>query len=76
MNPERGQRVYTVFEAALQCDPAGRAALLDTLCGDHTELRAEVERLLADDERASRERFLTEPSPPGQGDQGHRPGHA
>ena len=74
MNPERGQRVYTIFEAALRCDPAGRAALLDTLCGDDTELRAEVERLLADDERASRDRFLTDPAPAGQGDQGHRPG--
>ena len=64
MNPERSQRVYTIFEAALQCDPAGRAALLETLCGDDTELRPEVERLLADDERASRDRFLTDPSPP------------
>jgi hypothetical protein len=74
MNPERGQRVYTVFEAALQCDPAGRAALLVTLCGDDRELRAEVERLLADDERASRDRFLADPAPPGQGGEGHRPG--
>jgi hypothetical protein len=45
MNPERGQRVYTVFEATLWCDPAGRAALLDTLCGDDAGLRAEIERL-------------------------------
>jgi hypothetical protein len=74
MNPERGQRVYTIFEAALRCDPAGRAALLETLCGDDTELRAEVERLLADDERASRDRFLADQSPPGQGAEGHRPG--
>jgi serine/threonine protein kinase len=48
--------------------------LLETLCGDDTELRAEVERLLADDERASRDRFLTDPSPPGGGDEGQRPG--
>jgi WD40 repeat protein/tRNA A-37 threonylcarbamoyl transferase component Bud32 len=72
MNPERNQRVYTVFEAALRCDPAGRAALLDTLCGEDTELHAEVERLLADDERASRDRFLATPIPPGQGELGHR----
>ena len=52
MTPERGERVYEVFEAALECDPAGRAALLDELCGGDPELRAEVERLLADDERA------------------------
>ena len=71
MNPERGQRVYTIFEAALRCDPAGRAALLDTLCGDDTELRAEVERLLADDERASRDRLPAPPAPPGRDAQGH-----
>jgi serine/threonine-protein kinase len=74
MNPERSQRVYTVFEAALRCDPAGRAALLETMCGEDTELRAEVERLLADDERASRDRFLTDRAPPGQGGEGQRPG--
>ena len=74
MNPERGERIRTIFEAALRCEPAGRAALLDTLCGNDSELRTEVERLLADDERASRDRFLTDPSPPGQGEEGHRPG--
>jgi WD40 repeat protein/serine/threonine protein kinase len=74
MNPERSQRVYTIFEAALRCDTADRAALLDTLCGDDPELRAEVERLLADDERASQDRFLTDPSPAGQGDRGRRHG--
>jgi WD40 repeat protein/tetratricopeptide (TPR) repeat protein/tRNA A-37 threonylcarbamoyl transferase component Bud32 len=72
MNPERGQRVHAIFEAALRCDPAGRAALLDAVCGDDPELRAEVVRLLADDERASRDRFLAAPTPPGQGDGGHR----
>ena len=83
MNPERDKRIYSVFEAALRCDPAGRAALLDALCGDDPELRTEVERLLADDERASRDHFLTDPPPPGQGDPGRptraprlaRPGH-
>jgi serine/threonine-protein kinase len=74
MNSKRRQRVYTVFEASLRCDPAERAALLDTLCGDDSELRAEVERLLAADERASREGFLTNPAPPRQDDQAHRAG--
>jgi tRNA A-37 threonylcarbamoyl transferase component Bud32 len=74
MNPERSQRVYTVFEAALRCDPADRAALLETMCGDDTELRAEVERLLLQDTEAERGGFLAPPTPPGQGDQGHRPG--
>ena len=36
--------------------------------------RTEVERLLTDDERASRDHFVTDPSPRGQGDEGHRPG--
>ena len=58
----------------MRCDLAGRAALLETLCGDDSELRTEVERLLADDERASRDHFVTDPSPRGQGDEGHRPG--
>ena len=46
------------------CGPARHAV--------RRRLRAspEVERLLADDERASRDRFLTDPSPPGQGDEG------
>ena len=70
----RKERIYTVFEAAVRCDLAGRAALLETLCGDDSELRTEVERLLTDDERASRDHFVTDPSPRGQGDEGHRPG--
>ena len=49
MTPERGQRIYEVFQAALGCDPAGRPALLDGLCAGDPELRAEVERLLARD---------------------------
>jgi ribosomal protein S27E len=50
------------------CGPARQAVRRET------ELRAEVERLLADDERASRDRFLTDPLPPGRDDAGHRPG--
>jgi hypothetical protein len=60
MNAERSERLYAVFDAVLKADdPAGRAALLDELCAGDPALRAEVERLLADDERASRDRFLT-----------------
>jgi serine/threonine protein kinase len=58
MSPERGRRVYAAFEAALECDPAGRAARLEELCGDDAELRADVERLLARDAEAERDRFL------------------
>jgi len=47
MTPEPGLRISRPFQAALECDPAGRGALLDRLCGDDVELRAEVEKLLA-----------------------------
>jgi WD40 repeat protein/tRNA A-37 threonylcarbamoyl transferase component Bud32/tetratricopeptide (TPR) repeat protein len=61
MNPEHEQRVYAIFEAALRCDRAGQAALLDDLCGGDAALHAAVKRLLADDERASQDHFLTLP---------------
>jgi WD40 repeat protein/tRNA A-37 threonylcarbamoyl transferase component Bud32 len=61
MNPEHEQKVYDIFELALRCDPTGRAARLDELCGDDAALRAAVERLLADDQRASRDHFLRPP---------------
>jgi hypothetical protein len=74
MSAERSERVYAVFEAARRCDPAERSTVLDTLCGDDSELRALVERLLADDELAGRDPVLTNPPPPDLGAQGHRPG--
>jgi hypothetical protein len=61
MTPERGERVYAVFEAALKCDPAGRATLLDELCSGDSDLRTEVECLLADDQRAIQDNFLVPP---------------
>jgi len=62
MTPERSQRVYAVFEAALRCDLAGRAALLEELCAGDPELRAEVERLLARDAEAGRDCFMATPA--------------
>jgi serine/threonine protein kinase len=58
MKPEHGQRIYAVFEAALKIEPARRAALLANLCAGDAKLRAEVERLLAQDAEAERDRFL------------------
>src|SRR5262249_1979523 len=52
---------------------AGRAALLDGLCAGDPALRAEVEQLLADDERASRDRFLAPPGVPGRDADDDRP---
>src|SRR5262249_48895210 len=67
MSPGRADRVYEVFQAALECDAAGRPALLDQLCGGDIVLRSEVERLLAEDEEAVRNRFLTPPDAEGPG---------
>ena len=61
MTPERGERSPRGLRGGPGVRPAGRAALLDGLCGGDAELRAEVERLLADDERAGRDQFLEPP---------------
>jgi serine/threonine protein kinase len=47
-DPERWRRVCAVFAAALRCAPADREALLAAACADDPDLRAAVERLLAD----------------------------
>ena len=62
MTTERGQRVYAAFEAVLKCDPTRRAVLLEGLCIGDPELRAEVERLLAQHAEAERDRFLATPA--------------
>ena len=47
------QRLEQVLaEAAAKADPGERAAYLDLACGEDRELRAEVERLLAANEKA------------------------
>ena len=53
MTPERWQRIKAVFEEALQRAPAERQHLLKSRCaGDHS-LRAEVDAMLAADDRAA-----------------------
>ena len=61
MTPERWQRICDLFDQARQIDPEARDALLRTACDGDPELRAEVERLLADDAGASRDGFLDVP---------------
>ena len=56
-------RVHEVFDRALACPAAERAALLDDACGDDGAFRAEVEALLANDRLAS-EDFLRPPRRP------------
>ena len=55
MTPERATRIYEIFQAVLECAPSDRAALLDAMCGADLDVRTEVEKLLSDDERASRD---------------------
>src|SRR5262245_34360888 len=69
MTPERGQRIYMVFEAALKSDPDGRAGLLEELCAGDPVLRSEVERLLALDAEAERDGFLAGPASMAQDEQ-------
>lgn len=48
MKIERWQRLEEAFQAAMDAPPARRSALLDQHCAGDAELRAEVERLLAE----------------------------
>ena len=66
MTPERWRRIDDLFDAALRLDPAEREAWLRGACGDDDGLRAEVGRLLAQDERADRDGFLTPPEATGR----------
>jgi serine/threonine-protein kinase len=61
MTPEQWHRIDELFHAALERKPAEREAWLRRACGRDETLRAEVKRLLAQDDRASRVGFLTPP---------------
>lgn len=50
MTPERWRQVDGLFQSAAELDHAARAAFLDEVCGGDSELREEVESLLASDE--------------------------
>lgn len=56
MTAERWQRIEQLVQAALECEPLNRAALLERECVGDDELRAEVESLLASAQPA--ENFL------------------
>jgi eukaryotic-like serine/threonine-protein kinase len=64
MTPEQWSRIEKLFAHGLEIDPAERQVWLRAACGDDEELRAEVARLLDQDERAARDRFLTASAPP------------
>ena len=60
MIAERWQRITELFEAALECEPQRRAALLEEACAGDPELRRHVDALLADDAAATD--FLANPA--------------
>jgi len=52
MDQQRWRRVEGLFHAALERGPEARQAFLDVACGAETDLRRQVERLLAKAEEA------------------------
>jgi eukaryotic-like serine/threonine-protein kinase len=54
VDPDRWRQVTGIFHAALERSPERRAAFLDDACAHDPSLRAEVDALLAGDERADR----------------------
>src|SRR5262249_19791545 len=63
MTPERYERLCQFFDQAQPLASAERAAFLDEACGEDLALRAEVEKLLAHDQRARGEQLFEEPCP-------------
>jgi Tol biopolymer transport system component/predicted Ser/Thr protein kinase len=51
MKPERWQQISTLFQAALQREPAQQAIFLDEACAGDSSLRTEVESLIASHEQ-------------------------
>src|SRR5262245_39269486 len=52
MNPDRWRQVAEVYESAVEREPAVRAAFLAEACQDDSDLRREVESLLAQEDTA------------------------
>jgi eukaryotic-like serine/threonine-protein kinase len=52
MTPERYQQIKEVFQAALECDTAGRSLFIADACNADPVLKTEVEQLIASYEKA------------------------
>ncbi len=65
MTPERWREIDDLFDAARRIATAARDDWLRHACGGDDALRAEVGLLLAQDEGADRDGFLTPPDAPG-----------
>jgi serine/threonine-protein kinase len=63
MTPERWRQIGELFGAAVRIDPSNRESWLRAACGGDDDLRADVDRLLAQDERAERDGLLPPPQP-------------
>ncbi len=63
MTEERRARLWALFDQAADLSPAEQRALLDAACPDDSDLRAELERLLADDARARTDEWSLLKSP-------------
>ena len=63
MTPDRWRQIGELFDSAVRMGPDERAAWLSAACGGDDELRAEVDRLLAQDERADRDGIPTSSGP-------------
>jgi WD40 repeat protein/predicted Ser/Thr protein kinase len=59
MGDERRDRLWALFDQAADLPPAEQCALLDAACPDDPGLRAELEKLLADDARLRAEEGAT-----------------
>jgi len=59
MDQERWRRIEELFHAALEREPDARSAFLDVACGGDTDLRRQVEGLLANKDAVS---FLETPA--------------
>ena len=54
MSPERWQEIEKVYDGALACEPGQRRAFLDQSCAGDTELRSQVDWMLAHQNEAGR----------------------
>ncbi|MGH9258363.1 MAG: tetratricopeptide repeat protein [Acidimicrobiales bacterium] len=61
MTPSRWEQIERLFEAAADLDARGQAAFLAEACGSDTELRAEVEALVAAERRSRSGAFISDP---------------
>src|SRR5438045_6084784 len=68
MNPEKWERIKELFESAVEREAPDRAQYVAEACEGDESLRCEVDRLLADHERAGSFLQQSPSMPPGSDD--------